>query len=104
MNRYTFCGQKIKYTELTQQHLSNIIWFNRIFHPEYHNQYEILTLNLRYNGVLLLYRPSYAFVNEIVGLRQRCLLQNDGRIILNKKEIGYIMNELKYNDYPNETK
>ena len=89
--RYTFNGKKIKYTDLSHQHLSNIYWFNKLIRKR-KSELELVVIECKYDGIILSYRPSCQFPEELIVLRELGYLQDDGKIIYDKKEIGHVVN------------
>jgi len=87
--RVTFDGRKISYNKLSQQHLSNIVWFKRLLVNQ-PTDYEMTQLHLRYESELLPYRPSAEFTQEINVLKSKGFVK-DGKIFYKGKEIGEIV-------------
>jgi hypothetical protein len=77
--RITFDGKFIEDGMISHQHLSNIIWFNRIFwgtnaHAEDNSPY-LEELKVRFKGKLLPYRPTVRFTKEIDSLESMGMLE-----------------------------
>jgi hypothetical protein len=89
-----FDGRVISSKEITHQHCSNIIWYNRIL-----NQREIPwaeeLLKTTYKGCLLPYIPDPRFTQEVGWLKDKgCVVGKD--IIYNKEIIGRLMSLEEY--------
>ena len=91
VHRKTFDGRAIKYTDLTHQHLSNIYWFNKVIYNR-KSELELVVIDCKHDGVILAYRPTCNFPEELAVLRKLGYLREDGKIIYEKKEIGHVMN------------
>jgi hypothetical protein len=85
-------GKRTKVSELTHQHLSNIIWWNEIFHDATYNiksgffkiqEMLLLELEQRFNNERLNWKPL-PVPDEIKYLRDMGLIMNNGDIIGNK--------------------
>lgn len=66
----TFDKRAIPFSELSQQHISNIYWYHKIFFPKSSMVIETLPellkeIENRFNGQLLPYRPHTNFKIEI---------------------------------------
>lgn len=68
----TWYGKRIKVSELSHQHLSNIVWYFELvlgsgfsFMPQI--QYE---LDTRFGGIKLPYQPMISFTHEIQALKR----------------------------------
>lgn len=61
-----FQGKSESISEMDHQHISNIIWYNRIIIKD-RSQLRMFSdeLNARFNGELLPYNPHHKFKNEI---------------------------------------
>jgi hypothetical protein len=84
-------GIKTKLSEMSQEHLSNIIWFNQIFHNDRRStQHAIIIAELesRYGGILLPWKPL-PIPNEIDWIRELGLITSDGNILGNRNTPGY---------------
>lgn len=89
--RITFDGKRINYSELSQQHLSNIIWFNQIFHKR-NSPLEKEELNKRFDGERLPYKPSREFPQEIQLLKNMgCITEDDNLICYEGEVIGEVV-------------
>lgn len=73
MKRYTFDGRVLDYSELTHQHLSNIIWFDKIFFNRV-DDFNMSQLYERFGGKILPYQPQQAFKEEIARLELKGML------------------------------
>lgn len=89
MKRMTFYGRMYEYSEMSHQHLSNVLWFGELFgwYSDEHAQAEI---NERFGGIKLPYSPMISFKQEIDLLVQHNYVTNtiDSDIIVNGKWIG----------------
>jgi len=102
--RTTFYGKKILYSSLSHQHLSNIVWFNRIVWNKAdifgktpnESPSEWAHINKRFGGILLPYKPLISSKGEIETLDRMGFLKKvnktDFDIIVYNKWIG----EIKY--------
>ncbi len=62
--RITFDGRKISYDEISHQHASNIIWYDRIFkNRENKDAHELI--DKKFDGYLLNYAPKTEFKYEL---------------------------------------
>lgn len=102
----TYKGEEKEVSELTHQHLSNILWVNRIISPDIEDNLHTpaglmylevkTTIKKKFGGKVLLYRPKYDFIQEIEMLWELGILtkKKDGRIspllFLRGKVIGCI--------------
>jgi len=86
--RRTFDGRKIKYKDLDQQHLSNIIWFNKIFIGEEKSGFEKALIDLKFGGEVLPYRPHVDFKLECKILSKQGMLKESGEIYFRNELIG----------------
>ena len=89
----TALGKRKRFDEISHQHLSNILWFQEVFHGEVVKKtqsYRELTseLNRRCDGKRKLWKPL-PIPNEITFLYNRGMI-NGMDIILNGKKIGSI--------------
>lgn len=83
--RVTFYGKEIKYKDLTHQHLSNIIWFNRINNGRFtlstieesmrDSIDEHKEIDERFGSIILPYKPLISFPAEIDALKDNGYLQ-----------------------------
>ena len=66
-NWRTFYGKTMKVTELSHQHISNILWyFELVLALDMNDIYLIRKeLNCRFGGIQLPYHPNLAFRSEI---------------------------------------
>lgn len=89
---HTTDGRVLDFNEIPHQHLSNIIWFNRVFHGmtrKHELDFELNTmLHKNYDGVLLDWKPL-PIDGEIRALIKMGLVKNDGTIIGNKNTFRY---------------
>jgi len=81
--RSTYDGRVIDYSNLSQQHLSNIIWFNKIFWNDDESPLEKEELNKRFEGKRLPYKPSKEFEDEIKYLEAiGCIKEKNGKELI----------------------
>lgn len=81
--RSTYDGRVIEYSNLSQQHLSNIIWFNKIFWNDDESPLEKEELNKRFEGKRLPYKPSKEFEDEIKYLEAiGCIKEKNGKELI----------------------
>lgn len=81
MKRKTFYGKTIEYKNLSHQHLSNIIWWNRIGanidvttdlnHGDFENSANECNELSRFGNILLPYKPLISYREEIKDLEKR---------------------------------
>lgn len=93
MKRMTFYGRAIDYSDLSHQHLSNIMWFNEILLSRWCNSedpYAIYELNNRFGGIRLPYKPMHSFVAEVDSLLRRGYITNttESDVIVDGKWVG----------------
>ena len=88
----TFEGRAVLISELTHQHLSNILWYFEIAVKDKPTLEIAIELNKRFNGVRLPYRPCNRFTEEIEFLYQNRFIKNkfDSDIIINGKTVGRV--------------
>lgn len=83
--------RNIKY--LGHQYLSNILWYQEVFHKvDFTDRYYsslLYELNLRYDGIRKSWKPL-PIPNEIDRLRKMGLIADDNKIRFNGKVIGSI--------------
>lgn len=105
MIRTTFYGKKINYKDLTHQHISNIIWFNKINHGRYSilseteslkfSRHEYKEIDERFGGIVLPYKPLISFKDEIDVLEDNGYLKpidnHNSNIIIDGKWIGEVL-------------
>lgn len=103
----TFDGQKLKPTEICQQHLSNIYWYMVVIMKFGRDEFSwvMLELKRRFNGQMLPYRPHTEFKEEIQTLADNGMLESINvhlldrypefpqkrRIIIHGHEVGEII-------------
>lgn len=89
-------GLKTKISDLDHQYLSNIIWFNEVFHGVNRNdrvQFELsVELHRRFNGNRLPWKPL-PVLEEVEYLRKMGFITDDGDIIGNKNT-GFFEGEI----------
>jgi hypothetical protein len=87
MKWHTADGRILDFNDIPHQHLSNIIWFNRVFRGYTRMNYIDFELNMvlqrNYNGVLLPWLPL-PIEGEIKALIKMGLILNNGSIIGNQ--------------------
>jgi hypothetical protein len=74
-------------SEIDHQHLSNIIWFDKIFKCFNNIGSVYLELLNRFNNELLPYKPL-PITNEIMNLRELNMVDKHNNIIFENKIIG----------------
>lgn len=88
----TFYNRPINFTELSHQHLSNIIYYFELLLGKECDPRILLELNTRFGGIKLPYSPMISFTSEIEALVE--LGYTDGEInssiIVNGKWVGQI--------------
>ena len=97
-------GVKIDLNKIDHQHLSNIIWFNRVFHNwESGKKWNIIRtaiqneLQTRFDNVLLPWEPL-PVPNEIELIKHYCTIDNDDNIVWKGNVIGSISHLIKLNN------
>jgi hypothetical protein len=116
MKQKTFDGRTIDFSEMSHQHLSNCVWFNRIqinFAAYNYNKGKISddttddalfvmyleqqrvkpyikVIDERFDGEILPYRPLTSFPQEIEMVKKLCDVKEDGEIWLEDEHIGYM--------------
>jgi hypothetical protein len=73
MKYSTFEGKVIDTKEIGHQHISNIYWFQKIFHGQVHSII-MDRINNEFNGEILPYKPHPKFTEEINYLENRGML------------------------------
>lgn len=95
----TFEGQIHKLSEIDHQHLTNIYYWTHYLHPEWYAdtvKYRIkITIDQRFDGELLDYKPLRRFKDEMKLLELRGWLCEDDEyfrtnVIINGKMVGYV--------------
>ena len=91
---YTFDDRFVTFDEVTHQHISNAIWFNKVFNNRTKLNDKFMaqvdwTLTRRFNGELLPWKPL-PIPNEIKTLREMGLIDSNGDIIFEGVKIGTI--------------
>lgn len=90
-------GDVTEFQNLSQQHLTNIFWFYKIFREyiQYDEEFceEVVEsaqkqINMRFNGVFLDWRPEYPF--EIHALDKMNLLDKPFILNFNGEKIGRV--------------
>lgn len=74
MYHTTFDNKKVPLSEITHQHLSNIYWFTKIING-YNYSATLITIDEKYDGVILPYKPEPRFRLEIEELDKRGFLR-----------------------------
>jgi hypothetical protein len=95
MKRLTFYGRVIDYSELSHQHLSNILWFNELIGWGENDSYAEGELIRRFGSIRLPYSPLRSFVMEVDALFNRGYITNkhESDIIVKGQWVG----KLAYN-------
>lgn len=86
----TFYGRSVDSSQLSHQHLSNIIWYFRVLlNSEPHTQI-FIELNTRFGGIQLPYKPMHSFNWEIDKLFSKGYIANkhDSDVFVNGQWIG----------------
>lgn len=99
----TAFGNKIKFSELEHQHLSNILWFNEVFNNSnrYNDDvYFLLSLELekRFEGKRLNWIPL-PVPNELRVMKEMRLLNNKGEIKFKGETIGLVRHIAEWEKY-----
>jgi hypothetical protein len=94
MRRKTFDNRVIDYSELTQQHLSNIIWFEIIIHNRDADKDAWFELVSRFDNEVLPYRPDPNFIQEFDYLMGMGFLEKKLNGEYNIKYKGVIVGEI----------
>lgn len=91
----TFYGSKMKLSDLSQQHLSNILHYYKVVLEMNEPLSVYAELERRFFGIQLPYHPNLAFRYEIDELVKKgyTTYEINAPIVVNKKVIGF----LKYN-------
>ena len=104
MNYRNYKGQTLDFKNLTQEHLSNIYWYNTICSELGYTtlQFILDEINDRFNGELLPYRPQWEFRAEIN------YLEKTGKFIWNedrtKADIFHLGQKVGYYETPEHTR
>ena len=72
--RRTYDGRVTDYDTMTQQHLSNIFWYNNILMDDNVDNELLRQIDNRFGGVILPYKPVLEFKLEIKALHKRGFL------------------------------
>lgn len=64
----TFYGTKMRVSEISHQHLSNILWYYKLVVKSKPTQHIQSELEKRFGGILLPYSPLLSFPEEIQAL------------------------------------
>ena len=100
MKYKNYKGQTLDFKNLTQEHLSNIYWYNTICSELGYTtlQFILDEINDRFNGELLPYRPQWEFRAEIN------YLEKTGKFIWNedrtKADIFHLGQKVGYYETP----
>lgn len=98
--RGTFDGRWLMYSELTHQHLSNIMWFNKLIweDPDL-DMYAVKEIKTRFNSKLLPYAPLHRFEGEIDILYAKGYItnKNESDVIVNGVWVGALKYEEGWN-------
>lgn len=73
--RRTYDGRETDYSTMTQQHLSNIFWYNHILMNGNFDNELLRQIDTRFNGKILSYKPVLNFKLEIKALYKRGFLK-----------------------------
>lgn len=94
----TFQGRKLSHDEMSHQHLSNCVWHFRVWNdsPDSRLRHFFDTLDRRFDGVLLPFRPILKFPAEIKALRECGMVEEideyKSKITWKGKVIGEMFN------------
>jgi hypothetical protein len=82
MEYKNYKGQTTNFKNVTQDHLSNIYWFNKICNRYNDDSLRFILddINERFNGELLPYRPQWQFKAEIE------FLEKNGKFVWNEQK------------------
>ena len=75
MKYRTFENKNVDTTEIDQQHLSNIFWYQKIICEVTPPTYITDELKLRFDGKILPYKPKSTFKGELLALESLGLLR-----------------------------
>ena len=88
----TYDNRAVTMEEMTHQHMSNIYYFTKFIVPELYPQSvrdDIMKwLLIRFEGVILPYRPDHGFIQEQAYLAKMGYLKENNDIIVNGEIIG----------------
>lgn len=86
----TFYGNEILFSQLSHQHLSNILWYYEIIINEAPTPYIRAELDKRFGGIILPYSPLHSFTQEIDKLLSMGHITNthSSDIVINGKWVG----------------
>ena len=86
----TFYGHDIFVSELSHQHLSNILWYYESIMKEPTSPLIQNEIVIRFGGIRLPYHPLHSFQYEINSLYRKGYISNihDSDIIVNGKWVG----------------
>ena len=89
----TFRGVKIDIDKMSHQHVSNWIYYSRhVIESRKNENFFLRVLEKRFNGVLLMYKPSSELKYEIEILKEKGMIEEDtGKVFFKNKQIGQVV-------------
>lgn len=95
VKRRTYDGRETDYDTMTQQHLSNIFWYNSILMLGNKDDELLRQIDTRFGGEILPYKPVLDFKLEIKALHRRGYLtfnelENRWEIMYQNVVVGYM--------------
>jgi hypothetical protein len=94
--QHTADGRKVSHDEMSHQHLSNCVWHFRIWKnaPDASLQHFFETLERRFNGELLPFRPVMTFTAEIDALYRSGMVEKVDEYKSNIRWKGNIIGDM----------
>jgi hypothetical protein len=95
VKRRTYDGRITDYNTMTQQHLSNIFWYNSILMLGNDDDELLRQIDTRFGGEILPYKPVLDFKLEIKALHKRGFLtfnelENQWEVMYQNVVVGYM--------------
>jgi hypothetical protein len=95
VKRRTYDGRITDYNTMTQQHLSNIFWYNSILMLGNDDDELLRQIDTRFGGEILPYKPVLDFKLEIKALHKRGFLtfnelENRWEVMYQNVVVGYM--------------
>lgn len=89
----TFYGAAIEISDLSHQHLSNILWYFNLVLDRKPTELIQLELNKRFGGIKLPYHPLVSFPYELDVLEAKGFIQNrlNSDVVVNGQWVGKIL-------------
>lgn len=107
MEYKNYKGQSVNFKQLTQGHLSNMYWFNKICNRFSESSLIFIKdeINKRFNGEMLPYNPQWEFKNEIEFLDKNNYFKwNKEKTKADIVYLGQVVGHYETPEYIRETK